>query len=69
MRQQAQQSLYARTQPLVTVGSLPGGAVWDAPMRSTATSHSRTRIDKVLVKCNCLVWFVNLAILLPHALT
>lgn len=52
-----------------TGGSAFSGDVGrDAPARSASSPSGRTSVDRFLVKCNFLVWFVNLAIILPRSL-
>jgi hypothetical protein len=50
----------------ISVGDRKATARTPIPMHQQA--HQHTRIDRFLLKCNFLIWFVNLAILLPRAL-
>jgi hypothetical protein len=47
---------------------LPGTVVWDAPVYAASTPERRNSADKLLLRCNFVIWFVNLGILLPRAL-
>jgi hypothetical protein len=42
--------------------------IWEAPVYAARVPERRGKIDKLLLKCNLIIWFVNLGILLPRAL-
>ena len=49
-------------------GVLPGTVIWDAPVYKETANERRGSLDKLLLRCNFVIWFVNLGILLPRAL-
>lgn len=68
MHEQTHHRLYAGTPNWTPNSALPGGVVWEPPAYPTTRRVGRSQLDKLLLKCNFLVWFVNLAIILPRAL-
>ena len=42
--------------------------VWEAPVYAASFPERRSSMDKFLLRCNFVIWFVNLGILLPRAL-
>jgi hypothetical protein len=54
----------------MNASTLQPHVVWDAPVnRHTPTRRRTIRLDGLLMKCNFVIWFVNLGILLPRALS